>query len=472
MQRERDDPRARRCGNLLSRRSRRCCGDACAPVSRKGGGAARRGSRAAPKALIAPHAGYVYSGPIAGSAYATIEPLRDRIERVVLIGPSHRVAFRGLALSSAAVWRTPLGDVPLDRAGAAALEKLPQVRVFDAAHAEEHSLEVQLPFLQETLGSFLLLPLVAGDATPQEVAQVLERAWGGPETLIVVSSDLSHYYDYATARSLDRVTTRRDRGASRRRARRAERVRPRAGARAARRRARARSRRAHARPAQLGRHGGSARSRGGLRGVCVRVSRRDGNLGTRAATLLHVARASIEHVLRTGRPLEVDVEEFSPALREPRASFVTLRSGDGALRGCIGELEPRRALVASVADRARAAAFGDPRFPPLRADELDALAIHVSVLLPLAPIDARSEAELVAQLRPGVDGLLIDDGVRRATFLPAVWNSLPDPHAFLRALRRKAGMPAGDWPATLRAWRYEVEEIGPTAGEADRVTAR
>jgi len=189
-------------------------------------------------------------------------------------------------------------------------------------------------------------------------------------------------------------------------------------------------------------------------------------------TLLRVARAAIEHVLRTGRPLDVEVERFSSGLREPRASFVTLRSGDGELRGCIGELEPRRALIASVADRARAAAFGDPRFPPVGADELDALAIHVSVLLPLAPIDAPSEVELVAQLRPGIDGLLIDDGLRRATFLPAVWNALPDPGAFLQALRRKAGMPAGVWPATLRAWRYEVEEIGPAARAADRVTAR
>lgn len=162
---------------------------------------------AAPKALIVPHAGYVYSGPIAGSAYATLAPQRDRIERVVLLGPSHRIAFRGLALSSASAWKTPLGDVPLDRAGAAELETLPQVRVFDAAHADEHSLEVQLPFLQEALGSFRLLPIVAGDATAQEVAQVIERAWGGPETLIVVSSDLSHYHDYATARTLDGITT-------------------------------------------------------------------------------------------------------------------------------------------------------------------------------------------------------------------------------------------------------------------------
>lgn len=190
------------------------------------------------------------------------------------------------------------------------------------------------------------------------------------------------------------------------------------------------------------------------------------------ATLLRVARASIEHVLCTGRPLDVEVSLFPPGLREPRASFVTLRSSDGELRGCIGELEPSRALVASVADRARAAAFGDPRFPPLCADELDALEIHVSVLLPLAPIDAPSEAGLIAQLRPGIDGLLIDDGLRRATFLPAVWNSLPDPGAFVHALRTKAGMADGVWPATLRAWRYEVEEIGPAAGERDRITAR
>jgi AmmeMemoRadiSam system protein A len=190
----------------------------------------------------------------------------------------------------------------------------------------------------------------------------------------------------------------------------------------------------------------------------------DGELGHGdRATLLRVAHASIEQVLRTGQPLDVDAAAFPPALRELRASFVTLRSAGGALRGCIGELEPRRALVASVADRACAAAFSDPRFPPLGADEVDSLAIHVSVLLPLTPIDARSEAELVAQLRPRVDGLLIDDGLCRATFLPAVWESLPEPHVFLRELRRKAGMSEAIWPATLRAWRYAVQEIAPSA---------
>lgn len=169
-------------------------------------GAATSGTQP-PKALIVPHAGYVYSGPVAASAYAQLIPLRDRIRRVVLLGPAHRVAFRGLAASSASGFRTPLGDVPLDTAALAPLLELPQIRVLDEAHAQEHSLEVQLPFLQETLGDFRLLPLVVGDATYAEVAEVLEMVWGGDETLILISSDLSHYHDYATAQRLDRATS-------------------------------------------------------------------------------------------------------------------------------------------------------------------------------------------------------------------------------------------------------------------------
>ena len=159
------------------------------------------------KALIAPHAGYVYSGPVAGSAYAQLSELRDRIERVVLIGPSHRVAISGLATLNAEAFRTPLGDVPVDLAAVEKLLRFPQVHPLDEAHALEHSLEVHLPFLQRVLGEFSLVPLVAGEATTAEVAEVLEAVWGGPETLIVVSSDLSHYYDYQSARDLDAATT-------------------------------------------------------------------------------------------------------------------------------------------------------------------------------------------------------------------------------------------------------------------------
>ena len=160
-----------------------------------------------PKALIAPHAGYIYSGPVAANAYARLAGAADRIRRVVLLGPSHRVPFRGLAASSADAFATPLGEVPLDRPVIDALLSLPQVRLLDEAHAWEHSLEVHLPFLQEVLGDFRLVPLVVGDATYEEVDGVLERSWDGDETLIVVSSDLSHYHDYATARRLDAATS-------------------------------------------------------------------------------------------------------------------------------------------------------------------------------------------------------------------------------------------------------------------------
>jgi AmmeMemoRadiSam system protein B len=159
----------------------------------------------APKALIVPHAGYVYSGPIAASAYGLLRNARG-ISRVVLLGPVHRVPVRGLALPEATAFATPLGSVPVDTAGAEALRSLPQVCVSGAAHAAEHSLEVQLPFLQRVLGDFTVLPLAVGDATPEEVAGCLERVWGGPETLIVVSSDLSHYLPYDVARRVDRNT--------------------------------------------------------------------------------------------------------------------------------------------------------------------------------------------------------------------------------------------------------------------------
>jgi len=158
------------------------------------------------KALIVPHAGYIYSGPIAASAYALLRPLRSLIRRVVLLGPVHRVWVPGLALPGVAAFETPLGQVPLDQAGIAAIADLPQVSISPAAHAEEHSLEVHLPFLQSVLDDFTLIPLAVGGATPEQVAQVLDRLWGGDETLIVVSSDLSHFLPYAEAKHTDAAT--------------------------------------------------------------------------------------------------------------------------------------------------------------------------------------------------------------------------------------------------------------------------
>lgn len=159
-----------------------------------------------PKAVIVPHAGYIYSGPIAATAYAALAPLRDTVRRVVLLGPVHRVPVRGLALPGATAFATPMGTVQIDQEAVALITSLGQIVESAPAHAWEHSLEVQLPFLQTMLSEFKLVPLAVGDATPEEVAEVLDRLWGGPETLIVVSSDLSHFLSYETARSMDQAT--------------------------------------------------------------------------------------------------------------------------------------------------------------------------------------------------------------------------------------------------------------------------
>jgi hypothetical protein len=160
----------------------------------------------APKALIAPHAGYLYSGPIAASAYALLRPLREVIRRVVLLGPTHRVAVRGLAVPSVGHFATPLGTIEIDAAAVEVLEGMPQVVVADDPHALEHSLEVHLPFLQTVLADFKLVPLAVGHASAEDVAAVIDALWGGPETLIVVSSDLSHYLPYGQAQAVDRST--------------------------------------------------------------------------------------------------------------------------------------------------------------------------------------------------------------------------------------------------------------------------
>lgn len=159
-----------------------------------------------PKALIVPHAGYLYSGATAARAYARLASVRNTIRRVVLLGPVHRVPVRGLALPGSDYFATPLGQIEIDQDAVVAIRALPQVVVSTAAHAQEHSLEVQLPFLQLALEDFKLLPLAVGDATPAEVAEVLDALWGGDETLIVISSDLSHFLSYASAQAVDHAT--------------------------------------------------------------------------------------------------------------------------------------------------------------------------------------------------------------------------------------------------------------------------
>lgn len=175
--------------------------------------------------------------------------------------------------------------------------------------------------------------------------------------------------------------------------------------------------------------------------------------------LLTLARASIAHGLAHGRPLPVNPADFPVKLIEPAATFVTLELS-GRLRGCIGRLEAARPLAEDVAENAYAAAFRDSRFPPVTAAESAGLTLHISVLSPSEPLYFKSEADLIAQLRPGIDGLILSDAGRRGTFLPSVWEELPDPAEFLRHLKRKAGLPADYWSTSMKIQRYTTEMFG------------
>jgi uncharacterized protein len=172
--------------------------------------------------------------------------------------------------------------------------------------------------------------------------------------------------------------------------------------------------------------------------------------------LLELAKASINHGLQTGKPLRVDVDDYPPELAVPRATFVTLeRRGD--LRGCIGMLEAIRPMVEDVAENAFSAAFKDPRFPPLTTEELADVDLQISILTPAEPMTFSSEADLIAQLQPGIDGLIMQEGFRRGTFLPSVWEQLPDPHDFVQHLKQKAGLPSQYWSKSLKVFRYRTE---------------
>lgn len=409
------------------------------------------GATVAPKILLVPHAGYIYSGAVAGAAYARLAPAAGRIRRVVLLGPTHRVAVRGMAIPGVAAFHTPLGAVPLDTELLDELAGLPGIVRSDAAHAQEHALEVQLPFLQHVLGSFRLVPVAVGQVDPHAVDALLERLWGGDETLIVISSDLSHFLPYAAAQVRDRATVARvlalDPGLSHDEACGAT---PLAGALIA-----ARRHGLQPRLLDLRNSGDTAGDRERVVGYASVAFEPASDLGP--ALLAH-ARAAIAG--RLGLAAAAAPEH--PALAAPGASFVTLQHG-GALRGCIGSLSEHRPLGEDVRANAVAAAFDDPRFAPLTAAEFSGLAVEVSLLDPAEPLPAASEAEACAQLRPGVDGLILQWRGRRVTFLAQVWEQLPQPEEFLRALRRKAGLAPDFWAPDLSLARYTVRKFRETA---------
>jgi AmmeMemoRadiSam system protein B/AmmeMemoRadiSam system protein A len=424
----------------------------------------------APKAIVTPHAGYIYSGANAALAYARLKPATKTINRVVLLGPCHRVSLKGVALSSADTFVTPLGEIPIDCNGALEIIDLPQVHVFDKSHAEEHSLEVQLPFLQVVLDQFKVLPIVVGDCPPSQIAEILNILWGGPETLIVISSDLSHFMDYDAARNLDDITARAIETLS---------------------------------PENI--KDNQACGRFPLKGLLVLAKQRDlrvetlglcnsgdtvgskdrvvgygswafleqddfeakthALLNVHGKTLLKLAAQSIQHGLTTAQPMAVNLDKHPKALGAPGASFVSLKL-KGKLRGCIGSVKGQRPLAEDVAQNAFASAFNDHRFSSLSPDELEGLELSISILSPPTPMDVRDEKDLISQLRPGIDGLIIENKGKRALFLPSVWGQLPKPKDFLAHLKAKATMTPSQWSPNFKASRFITAEISAYGEDA------
>lgn len=409
------------------------------------------------KAVIAPHAGYAYSGPVAGSAYAAVRHLAGTIARVVLMAPAHRVGFAGLAVPSAALLATPIGTVAVDRDAiqSGLAEGLLHVR--DAAFDGEHAVEVQLPFLRHTLGEVRVLPLLVGcDTRPEQVDAVLARFWGGPETLIVISSDLSHYHDYETAVRRDLATAR------------ALEV---------------------LQPEQLS--GGCACGHVAIAGLLRRAAALDLRLTTLdlrnsgdtagdrdrvvgygafvleyAATarlpaplreVVHdAARQALAHAATHEQPAEVNPGTFPMPLRALRRTFVTLETR-GHLRGCIGSLTATNPLIVDVVLNTLKAARTDPRFPAVGEEEVGEVTVAISILSHPRPIRAATEAELAASIQPDVEGLILGRGGQFGLFLPKVWRDLPNPLAFLRNLKVKAGIPADYFGSDLKAYRFTAE---------------
>lgn len=432
----------------------------CAEMVERCLAAARPSAGINAKVLVAPHAGWAFSGEIAGTAYAPLRARAAVIRRVVLLGPAHRVGFKGIAVTSADAWATPLGTVPVDWEALRRVLTLPGVAIHDDAFAEEHSLEVHVPFLQRLFESFEIIPLLVGDAPADLVSRAIEAVWGGPETLIVVSSDLSHFHDYDTARRLDADT-----------AGWVELLRPDKidGQGACGHRALAgvldQARRRDLRVTAL-----DVRNSGDTHGSRDRVvgygafameyaqgARLD---DTDRRRLVETARYGVTFGLEHGRTPNIGLgANLSPALTAKRASFVTLTL-DGKLRGCIGSVIAHRPLLADVVDNAWKAAFSDHRFGPLTAEEAERMEVSVALLSTPRPVRFTDEGDLVRAVRPDQDGLIMQDEGRRGLFLPSVWSGIHEPARFVRHLKGKAGLPADHWSDTLRVFRFTTESFG------------
>jgi len=388
------------------------------------------------KGLVSPHAGYIYSGQVAAYGYAQID---DNTKTVILLGPSHHVYFVGASVPNFTHYRTPLGEIKLS-SKVKDLLKEDIIVSYDEAHSREHSLEVQLPFLQERLKDFEIIPIVTGEVDPKRLADVL-MDYIDDNTLIVASSDLSHYYPYDKAIALDNFCT-------------------------------------EAIPnldfsemnaceacgkipiltlmhiaEKLGwkgevldykNSGDTAGNKDKVVGYASIVFFKEMLNEEEQEYLLKLARRTLEFYLKDGSKPNVDETSVSQRLKKVQGCFVTLKK-HGDLRGCIGHILPQEELYKCVIDNAINAAVNDRRFNPITYDELKDIQIEISVLSVPKELEYDSPEELLSILKPMKDGVVIKSGWHRSTYLPQVWEQLPDKEVFLSRLCMKAGLISECW---------------------------
>ncbi|MEI6287636.1 MAG: AmmeMemoRadiSam system protein B [Bacillota bacterium] len=404
-----------------------------------------------PKALIVPHAGYVFSGSTAAAAYKQLQPFKNNYKRIVLVGSAHRTAVTGVVLPSAEYFSTPLGMVKLAKNFIKNIVAAGIAKYDDNAHQYEHSLEVQLPFIQMIFSNVEIIPALMGDIAIEQAVKFLNSVWGDETTLLIISSDLSHYHNAATAQLIDGNTKRKvalnDPAVSNEQACAAIPINALLYL--------AQVKDLHSMLIDYSHSGEQSgdndRVVGYLAAVLSANAHPDYQLGS---VLLRIARAAI-----SARWSEVPALLFPdyPRLSEPGATFVTLTKNDN-LRGCIGSLQAHRTLFDDVQKNAVSSAFKDSRFSPLIQTELEQINIEVSLLSASEPLQFSSEAELLQQLRPDIDGIIFRYRNSASTFLPQVWEQLPTAELFIQHLKQKAGLAANFWSTEVEVSRYTVQK--------------
>ncbi|MBF0629249.1 MAG: AmmeMemoRadiSam system protein B [Magnetococcales bacterium] len=416
-----------------------------------------------PLAVIAPHAGFVYSGLTAAHAYKGLRRApAEAPRRVWLIGPSHRVWLRGASVGDYDAYVTPLGLVAVDQAGVALVASRPGITRDEAPHRLEHSLETQLPFLQVTLGHFSIVPIVYGEMGGDQLAEVLAACWQ-PGDLIVISTDLSHFHTYEEAKKRDAQSHAAILACDSKAMSGCEACGS-IGVQAM----LAMARRRQWRPelADLRNSGDTAGDKQRVVGYASYLFYPEPPASAPAPVPAPVPTIGLPELVRAHLTATLSGQPgLSPAalaaqwgaLAGPGACFVTLTER-GALRGCIGSLVAHRSLAEDLLGNGMAAATQDPRFPPVRAQDLAGIAIEVSLLSAPQPFPHRDGEELIRLLKPGIHGVILTKQGRRATFLPQVWEQLPDPVDFLSHLCRKAGLDGACWRQGAEIQVYTVEK--------------